>query len=85
MKLTHERYHDLHGLFQDIITHYGQSDWSHFLPDLVIIHDPSEGIMGEFDDSTEEVTLNIARCNRMSQAINTMIHEYQHYLQPRNE
>ena len=84
MRLTSERYHDLHNAFQNIISHYGQSDWSHFLPDLVIIHDPSEGIMGEFDDSTEEVTLNIARCNRMSQAINTMIHEYQHYLQPRN-
>jgi len=84
MKLTHERYHDLHSVFQDIIEHYGQSNWTEFVPDLVLYHDASYGCMGEFDDSNEEVSINLAQCKTMRQAIATMIHEYQHYLQPRN-
>jgi len=84
VKLTHDRYHDLHSAFQKMISNYGQSNWTEFLPDLVLYYDPSYGCMGEFDDSTEEVSINIAKCRTMRQAIQTMIHEYTHYMQPRN-
>ena len=84
MKLTHDRYHDLHSAFQDMVDFYGQSTWSHFLPELVLYYDPGYNCMGEFDDTTEEVSINVAKCYTMRQAIGTKIHKNQHYLQPRN-
>jgi len=84
MKLTSERYHDLHSAFQKIISHYGQSKWTQFCQTSLSSTIQVKVSWGEFHDETEEIILNIARCNKMSQTINTMIHEYQHYLQPRN-
>lgn len=84
MKLTHERWHDLNDAFQDMIEYYGHSKYSEFLPELVLYYDPNYNCMGEFDDENEEISVNIAKCSTVRQAIGTIIHEYQHYLQPRN-
>ena len=84
MRLTYDRFHELNQAFADICAHYGLSSYAETLPDLVIYHDRTASVMGEFEDSTEEISLNLAQCRTMRDAIATIVHEYQHYLQPRN-
>lgn len=84
MKLTYNRIKQLNSIFDNIVNHYGFSRYSNDLPDLIIIHDDKDGSMGTFEDESEEIVLNLFNCRTVKDAVGTMIHEYCHYLQPRN-
>tara|TARA_Y100001963_G_scaffold157040_1_gene252153 strand:- start:1329 stop:1796 length:468 start_codon:yes stop_codon:yes gene_type:complete len=67
-----------------IRNHYGESLYSDDIPDLVLFSDEADTVSGEYDDANEEISLNMYYCTTAEQCVKTLIHEYMHYLQPRN-
>ena len=64
-----------------MMTEYGKAKNKDLWPDLELIYDESDPVQGEFLDETDEIIINIAQCETIRDAIETMVHEYQHYLQ----
>ena len=83
MKLSYKRRKQVVGIFDQMIVHYGISKHTTEYPELIIIHDNNVDYMGSFEDETEEIVLNLAKCRTLKDAVSTMIHEYCHYMQPR--
>ena len=81
MNLTHDTSCELQGAFVEMMTEYGKAKNKDLWPDLDLIYDESDPVQGEFLDETDEIIINIAQCETVRDAIETMVHEYQHYLQ----
>ncbi len=84
MKLTYDRVQEFNEVFEEMIEFYGISKYTEDLPNLVLIHDSGDYAMGTFEEEVEEIVVNVAQCRTRKDVIGTMIHEYVHYLQPRN-
>jgi|TARA_R110000765_G_scaffold27304_1_gene66397 hypothetical protein len=81
MNLTHNTSCDLHGAFVEMMMKYGKPKNNENWPDLCLTHDPEDPIQGEFIDESDEIIINMDQCATIRDAIETMVHEYQHYLQ----
>ena len=81
MNLTHDTSCELHGAFVEMMTKYGIPKSKDSYPVLELIHDTSDPVQGEFIDESDEIIVNMAQCETIRDAIETMVHEYQHYLQ----
>ena len=81
MNLTHDTSCELQGAFVEMMTEYGKAKNKDLWPDLDLIYDESDPVQGEFLDETDEIIIKIAQCETIRDAIETMVHEYQHYLQ----
>ena len=81
MNLTHDMSCDLHGVFVEMMMKYGIPKSKDSYPVLELIHDISDPVQGEFLDESDEIIVNMAQCETIRDAIETMVHEYQHYLQ----
>ena len=81
MNLTHDTSCELQGAFVEMMTEYGKAKNKDLWPDLDLIYDESDPVQGEFLDETDEIIINMAQCETVRDAIETMVHEYQHYLQ----
>ena len=63
-----------------MMTKYGIPKSKDSYPVLELIHDTSDPVQGEFRDESDEIIVNMAQCETIRDAIETMVHEYQHYL-----
>jgi len=83
MKLTQERFRILSAIFEEIVTYYGPSKFHPKRPTLNIFHDGSHRSMGEHNEVKhgQEVSVNVALCDNMKDAVGTLIHEYHHHHQ----
>ena len=81
MNLTRDISCELHGAFVEMMTKYGKAKNKDLWPELDLISDPEDPVQGEFLDETDEIVINMAQCESVRDAIETMVHEYQHYLQ----
>ncbi len=81
MNLTHDTLCELQGAFVEMMMKYGKAKNKDFWPNLDLIYDESDPVQGEFLDETDEIIINMAQCETVRDAIETMVHEYQHYLQ----
>lgn len=80
MHLTLERVKQFNNIYKQIAEYYGPSiHYSEELPQLMLIYDERDYDYGYFE--YPYVIVNVARCNRVSRIIRTMIHEYIHYCQ----
>ena len=81
MKLNYDTACELQGAFVEMMTKYGKSKNKDLWPELYLTYDPDDPVQGEFLDELDEIVVNMAQCETMRDAIETMVHEYQHYLQ----
>lgn len=82
MNLDRATVHRLQASYDLIREHYGESKYSYDLPDLVLYYDENDSVAGEYDDNLHEISLNLFYSNSIEECVKTMVHEYQHYLQP---
>lgn len=73
---------DINRIYDSIIDHYGMSRYTDFIPDLDIIKDREDDLMGEYCQYTETIMINMAHHDDIRTVTETLIHEYMHYLQP---
>ena len=81
MNLNYDIACELQGAFVEMMTKYGKSKNKDLWPELYLTHDPDDPVQGEFLDELDEIVVNMAQCETIRDAIETMVHEYQHYLQ----
>ena len=81
MNLNYDIACELQGAFVGMMTKYGKSKNKDLWPELYLTYDPDDPVQGEFLDELDEIVVNMAQCETMRDAIETMVHEYQHYLQ----
>jgi hypothetical protein len=85
MHLTVERHEYLNEKFEEMKEHLGTTEWAdHEYPELVLYSDPRCPLEGECVDEFNEIRLNLAKLRNLKHAVRTLIHEYTHYLEPRN-
>ena len=81
MKLNYDIACELQGAFVEMMMKYGKSKNKDLWPELYLTYDPDDPVQGEFLDEVDEIVVNMAQCKTIRDAIETMVHEYQHYLQ----
>ena len=81
MKLNYDTACELQGAFVEMMTKYGKSKNKDLWPELYLTYDPDDPVQSELLDEVDEIVVNIAQCETIRDAIETMVHEYQHYLQ----
>jgi len=81
MKLNYDTACELQGAFAGMMTKYGKSKNRDYWPELCLTYNPDDPVQGEFLGETDEIVINMAQCKTIRDAIETMVHEYQHYLQ----
>ena len=79
MHLTYDLWCETHELYQRIVDHYGVPVWWDVEPDLILYHDPDDGMYGWHEYG--EIGVNYATCEDWSDVVGTLIHEYQHHHQ----
>lgn len=82
MKLTWERYVEYSNLYETLKENYGPSPYYEDWPELVLLHDPGYGAYGEFCGDPLFIMLNFALCRSHKHLVQTLLHEYCHFLQP---
>jgi hypothetical protein len=90
VKLTLGLVNRLRSIYTEIIDHFGHSKFYDWVPRLVIYYNWEKTTLidgqllpewGEFDPNTEIISINTAYHEDINDIINTMLHEYRHYLQ----
>jgi len=81
MNLTYDVYCELQRIYSDVVDEYGIPLWHLELgePELVLYFDPDDELYGWYLPG--EIGVNLARCETMSVAVATVLHEYKHFLQ----
>lgn len=85
MYLTTERHEYLCDKFERMKDHFGTTHWANYeYPELVLYYDPRCPLYGECVDEDNEIRLNLAHLRNKKHAVQIMLHEYTHYVEPRN-
>lgn len=80
MEHTYYNVIKLHEAYRNITVHYGWSKFYNYIPVLVLISDCNYNSFGDFYAEEEQIIINLCGAS-FREVIETMIHEYQHYLQ----
>jgi len=81
MRLTYDKLKEIKEIWEDVKWHYGKSRYYPWVPTLVVIHDTQATTFAEFCTEEREVITNVAGVESMKKIIQSIIHEYVHYLQ----
>ena len=72
--------------YKKIQKKFGKSKYYKWIPELIVYSEPNEiwrdrPVCGEFDPNTRSININIANHSSTRKLIDTMLHEYCHYMQ----
>ena len=84
MRQTYLRVRQLSNVYQKIVEYYGESKFQDWTPEVVVYGDDTQMyLMGEWSpiDEGADISVNLAPCRTMKEAVIYLIHEYTHHLQ----